>query len=106
MLTVMLTACPEQEMFSQGLDFALNAADGAEPCQVIVSGSLLESLCQPASAQKPEYAAVVRQLTQLELFELPVFTCPHACAALPFAAAIGFNELYRVLQQSRQTITF
>ena len=59
-----------------------------------------------AVAREENMTRAARQLGQLELYEIPVFICPDHCALLPFAAVIGFNELYLSLQRSSRVLTF
>lgn len=108
MQTFILSERPEHELFSHGLDLILDASEGTEPLQTVIMGDLLQALkAQAAGSESSKICArAARQLGQLELYEIPVFICPDHCALLPFAAVIGFNELYLSLQRSSRVLTF
>ncbi len=101
MLTIVLSAAPDHELFSQGLDCALNAADGSEPCQVIITPPLLEAL-----RTLPEDSPTVKQLHQLDLFAIPTSCALKPCALLAFATVLSAAQWAQQLRDSRHVLVF
>lgn len=101
MWTFILSVKPEDEIFAQSLDLILDAQDGAEPCQLIVTAPLTLVL-----ATAPADAPYVKQLRQLELFDIPTYSLSVPLPSLPFVKVIDGPNLGLMLTASKHVLTF
>lgn len=126
MLTIILSSIPSSEHFASGLALTLDAADGPEEVQVVLTEPLSSALCAAEGAAgaaaelKAEAAAysasadentvrALKQLGQLELFEIPTFAA--AGCTLPkrlsFVKKLMHNkDLTELLAASRVVLSF